>query len=107
MQTIEGLKKRIQSTEDLHAVVKTMKALAAVSIRQYERALESLRDYTRTVELGLQVALRDRPRFTLSAKASSGVRPGAVVFGTDQGMCGSLNDTPLTGSTAVLMSLSG
>lgn len=95
MQTIEGLKKRIQSTEDLHAVVKTMKTLAAVSIRQYERALESLRDYTRTVELGLQVVLRNRPRFTLSARDSSGQRPGAIVFGTDQGMCGSLNEQVL------------
>jgi hypothetical protein len=37
-----------------------MKALAAVSIRQYERAVESLADYNRTVEMGFQILLRER-----------------------------------------------
>ena len=35
------------SAEDLASVVRTMKTLAAVSIRQYEEAVESLRDYRR------------------------------------------------------------
>ena len=34
MLTAEALKRKIQSAEDLLGVVKTMKALAAVSIRQ-------------------------------------------------------------------------
>jgi len=63
MQTIEGLKRKIQSTDDLQSVVKTMKALAAVNIRQYERAVDSLKDYNRAVEMGLRVVLRDRPEF--------------------------------------------
>lgn len=60
MATPESLKSTIDSTQDLHSVVKTMKALAAVSIRQYERAVESLSEYTRTIQLGLQIVLRDR-----------------------------------------------
>ena len=36
-----------------------MKALAASSIGQYEKAVASLNDYYRTVELGLSVCLRE------------------------------------------------
>jgi len=67
-----------------------MKALAAVSIRQYERAVESLDDYYRTVELGLRVALRDMPQPPVTRTAS---RPlGAIVFGSDHGLCGRFNE---------------
>ena len=92
MQTIEDLKRRIESTEDLQSVVKTMKALAAVKIRQFERAAASLEDYNETVEMALQVVLRNQPRFFVGAKPGPKDRPGAIVFGSDQGMCGQLND---------------
>jgi len=68
-----------------------MKALAAVSIRQYQRAVESLSDYNRTVEMGLQVVLKDR-RGAPSSPVSKVPRLGAIVFGTDQGLCGQLNN---------------
>lgn len=90
MQTSDFLKRRIQSAQDLLGVVKTMKALAAVSIRQYQRAVESLSEYNRTVEMGLQIVLK---------KSGEMVRPspkepwvGAIVFGTDQGLCGQFNN---------------
>jgi F-type H+-transporting ATPase subunit gamma len=91
VQTAESLKRKIQSAQDLLGVVKTMKALAAVSIRQYQRAVESLADYNRTVEMGLQIVLKE----SLEATAASRSQPrlGAVVFGTDQGLCGQLNNT--------------
>jgi F-type H+-transporting ATPase subunit alpha len=41
MQTHEALKRKISTAEDLQSVVRTMKSLAAVSIRQYQRAVES------------------------------------------------------------------
>ncbi len=91
MQTIDSLKRRIQSAQDLLGVVKTMKALAAVSIRQYQRAVEALSEYDRTVELGLQAVLR-QSRETPAAARSQTVRLGAIVFGTDQGLCGQLNN---------------
>jgi len=95
MQTIEGLKRTIASTSDLYTVVKTMKAMAAVNIRQFERAVESLREYFRTVELGLGVALSDREAAGLDRKAygdTSDGPVGVIVFGSDMGMCGQLND---------------
>ncbi|MCB2215774.1 F0F1 ATP synthase subunit gamma [Desulfofustis glycolicus] len=93
MQTIQDLKKTIDSTEDLQSVVKTMKSLAAVNIRQFERAVESLQDYYRTIELGLTAALSSTtvlPREHQGRARRHG--QGLVVFGSDQGMCGQLNE---------------
>jgi F-type H+-transporting ATPase subunit gamma len=92
VQTAEALKRKIQSAQDLLGVVKTMKALAAVSIRQYQRAVESLADYNRTVEMGLQIVLKESLEATAASRSQS-MRLGAVVFGTDQGLCGQLNNT--------------
>jgi len=91
MQTIESLKRKIKSTTDLLGVVKTMKALAAVSIRQYQRAVESLMDYAGTVEMGLQIVLKDQPDPPVKVRGGSPGRMGAIVFGSDQGLCGQLN----------------
>ncbi|MCE5263067.1 MAG: F0F1 ATP synthase subunit gamma [Deltaproteobacteria bacterium] len=90
MQTSEYLKGKIQSAQDLLGVVKTMKALAAISIRQYQRAVESLAEYNRTVEMGLQIVLRQSREATATPKSPT-ARLGAIVFGTDQGLCGQLN----------------
>ncbi len=90
MQTTEHLKRNIQSAQDLLGVVKTMKALAATSIRQYQKAVESLAEYNRTVELGLQIVLRQTGE-NLLPSGSKAAWLGAIVFGTDQGLCGQLN----------------
>ncbi len=92
MQTAEALKRKIKSAQDLLGVVKTMKALAAVSIRQYQRAVESLTDYNRTTEMGLQIVLK-KSREAAAVRSSRPMLFGAVVFGTDQGLCGQLNTT--------------
>ncbi|HOP35589.1 MAG TPA: F0F1 ATP synthase subunit gamma [Syntrophales bacterium] len=92
METLEKLNRRRESTRDLQSVVKTMKALAAVRIRQYERAVESLGDYTETVEKGLRAVLLNRPGLMVTARPGQRDTIGAVVFGSDQGMCGQLND---------------
>jgi len=92
METIEDLKRRIKSTEDLQSVVRTMKTLAAVKIRQFEKAVESLGHYNRAVEMGLQAVLKGRGDVTVGARPGPKQQLGAVVFGSDQGMCGQLND---------------
>lgn len=92
MQTTESLKRRIKSAGDLLSVVKTMKALAAVSIRQYQRAVESLEDYNRTVEMGLQIVLKERMSSMAQSKDAAVRRMGAIIFGSDQGLCGQLNE---------------
>lgn len=92
MQTLAQLKRRIDSTGDLHSVVRTMKSLAAVNIRQYEDASQSLVDYAYTLEMALGVVLRHDPDTRLYTRRSARKKPGAVIFGSDQGMCGSLNE---------------
>ncbi len=92
MESLETLKRRIKTTEDLKSVVKTMKALAAVNIRQYEEAVVALSDYQRTIALGLQAALRTGPQGTVFARRAPRKRLGIAVLGSDQGMCGQLND---------------
>ena len=59
METLETLKRRMEIAESLRDLVRTMKTLAAVSVRRYERAVMTLTDYGDTVELGLRALLRD------------------------------------------------
>jgi len=96
METIEGLKRKIQSTEDLQSVVKTMKSLAAVKIRQYEKAVDALEDYNRTVEMALRVVVRRAHEIGKRRQVQSNGSLGAVILGSDQGMCGQLNDQVVT-----------
>jgi F-type H+-transporting ATPase subunit gamma len=91
METLESLSQRIGTTEDIHAIVRTMKSLSAVSIRQYERAMEALADYERTVDLGLNAVLREDPARFRSAQQPEGPTV-AIVFGSDRGLCGRFNE---------------
>ena len=94
MQALEGLKRTIHVTEEMQSLVKTMKVLAGLNIRIYERAARAVAEYNRTIERGLEIALRDVREYALAPQsgAPSGRRLGAIVFGSDQGMCGQLND---------------
>ena len=58
--TLASLRRKIGGAGDLESVVRSMKALAAASIGQYEKSVLALADYYRTVELGLVVCLRKR-----------------------------------------------
>jgi F-type H+-transporting ATPase subunit gamma len=80
------------SAEGLQSVVKTMKALAAVNIRQYEKAVESLIHYNATIEMGLQVLLSKRPELIARARLAPKKDMGGIIFGSDQGMCGQFNE---------------
>ena len=89
MESLEQLRRRIEAFEDLAGIVRTMKSLAAVSIRQYERAVRSLAGYYRTVELGLHVVLRELP---LEPPRQEPGTLTAVIFGSDHGLCGRFNE---------------
>ncbi len=91
MSSTERIRHELASLTDLQSIVRTMKALAAASVRQYERAQESLVEYYRTVELGLHVVLRHHPG-PLAERRRGAPRAGIVVFGSDQGLCGRFNE---------------
>ncbi len=90
METLESFRRRIAVASEMQSVVKTMKTLAAVNIRQYEGAVASLADFNRTIRLGFQILFRDRPAEIRSPRKSK--QFGAIVFGSDQGMCGQFNE---------------
>ncbi len=94
-ETTESLRKKIDRASDLQSVVRTMRALAASSVGQYEKSVNALSDYYRTVELGLEVCFREVASSPVPAgrKTQKNVRSiGAIVFGSDQGLVGQFND---------------
>ncbi len=90
--TLLGLQRKINSATDLAGVVRTMKALAASSISQYEEAVASLRHYSHTVDLGLSACLRALPpHFKDEQKAPEATM--VLIFGSDQGLVGQFNES--------------
>jgi F-type H+-transporting ATPase subunit gamma len=92
--SLESLRHKINGAAELESVVRTMKALAASSITQYERAVLSLDDYYRTVELGLVACLHQTgmKMQTQDAAGKGSSKLCAVVFGSDQGLVGQFNE---------------
>jgi F-type H+-transporting ATPase subunit gamma len=97
--TLSSLQRKISSAQDLQAVVRTMKAMAAASIGQYEKSVGSLEDYFRNIELGLFACFRQEDIATsdkiLVHHSGLPVKSGitvAVVFGSDQGLVGQFNE---------------
>jgi F-type H+-transporting ATPase subunit gamma len=92
--TLDGLRRKVDSATELGSVVRTMKALAAASVMQYEHAVAALDDYYRTVELGLVCCLR-QTGIAWGAEPGGRAREAsvaAVVFGSDQGLDGGFNE---------------
>ena len=92
-ETTESLRQKIDRANDLQSVVRTMKALAASNIGQYEKSVSALSDYYRTVELGLgvcfrKIALLPAPEEPKRQKNAGAI--GAIVFGSDQGLSGAV-----------------
>jgi F-type H+-transporting ATPase subunit gamma len=102
--TTASLRRKIDSAGDLQSVVRTMKALAASSIGQYERSVRALADYYRTVELGLGACFREgQPASSVAVKRPGTAGTiGAVVFGSDQGLVGQFNEVVTEDAIATL-----
>lgn len=92
-----ALRRQRATAAELHTVVRTMKAMAAGNISQYEQAVAALAGYDDTVQRGLQVCLRVGPQqgeaATPAAARTRAAGPlTALVFGTDQGMVAGFNE---------------
>lgn len=66
-----------------------MKSLAAVNIRHYERAVESLEHYRAVVDRGWEVFFRSG---IMTKGKPRGDKAVCMVVGSDQGMCGQFNE---------------
>jgi F-type H+-transporting ATPase subunit gamma len=108
--TTASLSRKISSAGDLQSVVRTMKALAASSIGQYEKSVRALGDYYRTVELGLAACFRESmpavPVVKWKGQTDKGAI-GAIVFGSDQGLVGQFNDVVADYTIKTLAALPG
>ena len=96
MESLEGLKRKIEGAGELASVVRTMKAMAASNIGQYEQATNALTDYYHTLELGISAwLLHQDPSVNLEVgKIKNDTDPliCAIVFGSGQGLVGQFND---------------
>jgi len=97
METLEALSERLHTTEEIQSIVRTMKALSSVNIRQYEHAVTAIAGYERAITLGLQVVLRNRrnkaePLGLAPEDREAGHRRALIVVGSDRGLCGRFND---------------
>lgn len=93
MESLELLHKQLDSLDELRTIVRTMKALSAASIRQYEQAVNALDGYYRTVERGLHVVLKEKqPPPAVYRHPREPRRLAAIIFGSDHGLCGRFNE---------------
>jgi F-type H+-transporting ATPase subunit gamma len=108
--TRASLRRKIKSAGDLQSVVRTMKALAASSIGQYEASVRALAEYYRTVELGLGACFREgepaAPIIAGRGRPAAGAI-GAIVFGSDQGLVGRFNELVVDHAIETLAALPG
>lgn len=97
MDTQESLRRKLSGAEDLKSVVRTMKAVAASNIGQYETAVNSLGDYYRTISMGIVAYLGQEKIISKIEntvhKANNEKVIYALVFGSDQGLVGQFNDS--------------
>ena len=88
MADLRELQKRLESIKALREIVHAMRNLAAVYVRRAEAALEAIRPCTQVVETALSTALG-------SAQTGPTLENGTamvLVFGSDQGLCGTYNE---------------
>jgi F-type H+-transporting ATPase subunit gamma len=92
-ETPASLRRKIDGAGKIEGVIRTMKAMAASSIGQYETAVRALGDYQRCVELGLSSCLKASAAAPPARSAPRSARfIGAIVFGSDQGLVGRFNE---------------
>jgi len=109
-ETTASLRRKIGGAVDLQSVVRTMKAVAASSIGQYEQSVRALGDYYRSVELGLSICFRKSAPTALMKEGKGRTDDGsvgAVVFGSDQGLVGQFNDVVADYAVKKLEALTG
>ena len=97
METLESLRRKLDGAGDIKSVVRTMKAMAASNIHQYEMAVLSLADYYRTLTLGIIAYFRQA---NIETNTKVEILPTnkekttyLIVFGSDQGLVAQFNDS--------------
>ncbi|MEZ5738041.1 MAG: F0F1 ATP synthase subunit gamma [Burkholderiaceae bacterium] len=105
---LAALKQQIGSATDLQSIVRTMRALAASSIHQYEQAVLALAEYQQAVNLGLGACFnRSAPDAPSPPVRRSSGSIAAIVFGSDQGLVGQFNEVIVAHAVQALARIDG
>ena len=95
METLDSLKKTLNTSKSIKQVVSTMKALSATSIKKYEKMVKILFAYKNNIELALQAMMICGKNVNISDIdyfKNTGNKNLSIVFGSNQGLCGRFND---------------
>jgi F-type H+-transporting ATPase subunit gamma len=88
---LQRLRNRLATTKTLLNLVTNVKALAAVTLREQQLATTALSRYEEAVLDALGLAIRSLGRKLQAPLPSKRQGTGMVVFGSDQGLCGTFN----------------
>lgn len=98
METLDNLKKTLDTSKSIKQVVSTMKALSGANIKKYEKIVKILYTYKSNVELALQAVMMHNDKININElefvgqSKSKKAKNLVIVFGSNQGLCGRFND---------------
>ena len=107
-ESTANLRRKIATAGDLQSVVRSMKAVAASQISQYEQSVRALGDYFRAIELGLGLCLRQNgpaASSLLHGSPRGAALGGVAVFGSDQGLVGQFNELVAARAVELLLTM--
>lgn len=91
MQGLQGLKRSINSAENLQSIVSTMKAHASSSITQFQKAARASMEYRKILDMSLYIVLSDEEELMPIDEVKEG-DVIHIVFGSDHGLAGRFNE---------------
>lgn len=91
MQSLQSLKKAIDSASNLQSIVGTMKAHASSNINQFQNAAHASMEYRKVLDMSLYVILSQEEEIIEVEKAKEGDIIH-IVFGSDHGLAGRFNE---------------
>ncbi len=91
MEGLQEIKKNINSTVNLKAIVNTMKAHASSNINQFQNAAKASMEYRNVLDMSLFVVLSQEDELLPLDEVEKGTRLH-IVFGSDHGLAGRFNE---------------
>ena len=100
MDNLDSLKKDLETTKSLQGIVSTMKSIAAVNIKKYEKVALNLVKYRSNIDLSMQAILGQNPEIidyinyieNTTENDINNRRDLVIIIGSNQGLCGRFND---------------
>lgn len=99
MENLDTLRKELNTTKSLQNIVSTMKSMAVVNIKKYEKIAFNIIKYQSNIDLAIQAILSQNPRLINfidyienKTETNKNKRDVVIIIGSNQGLCGRFND---------------